>query len=751
MGTDRPGIGLIAVHPVAVLRAADVSLLVDLAPAAGRGLPEILHWGGDLGAPDAELLEHLRGTAVPAVPNSAPDAPRGCTVLPTQADAWSGTPGLSGHRAGTATTPRLAMRGHELTDRNGIQALSLDLHDPLIGLTIELRYALDAHGVLRASARATAAPEGFDAHYDLAALRLLMPLPERATEVFDLTGTWARERSPQRRDLLDGTVLRRSLRGRPGHDAPLLMAAGTHGFGSGSGEMWAAHVAWSGDSEYLVERLPEGAGAQCAVLGGAEVLHPGEIRLAPGETYRSPEVVFCHSGAGLDGLSARLHASLRARPEHPVSPRPIVLNTWEAVYHDHDLDRLRALADRGAEVGVERFVLDDGWFLGRDDDRSGLGDWIVDPDTWPDGLDPLITHVTDLGMDFGLWVEPEMVNPDSRLARAHPDWLLHPAGDPGRTWRHQYVLDLGDTDAWRHIHDRLDALLERYPIGFVKWDHNRDLHEAVHATDSGRVPGVHRQTRALYALLESLRTRHPDVEIESCASGGARVDLGMLRHTHRVWVSDCNDPVERQAIQRWTGLLLPPELLGTHVGPPVAHTTWRSTDLSFRLCTALFGHAGIEWDLTTCDELTLAVLTAWSALFRELRPLLHGGRTVHGEQTDPATLLHGVVSPTGDHALFCHAQVTTSTSSHTGRTVLPGLDPDRRYTVRVRTELGDPMRQVAADPAWMHPGAPAPVLTGRALAGLGLPLPRLAPAQALLIELRTADPDPPDNADRTVQ
>ncbi|MFC3518137.1 alpha-galactosidase [Streptomonospora nanhaiensis] len=752
-----PAPGTAPDSPVAVLRRAGACLAVDLAPLAGRGLPEVLHWGADLGPLTPGLAEHLRTTSVPAVPHSAPDAPRGFTVLPTQADAWAGTPGLSGHRAGTGTEPRLRLRGHRLHAGGTADTLVLDLHDPAVGISVELRYRLDAFGVLRARATATAdtgtgtgtaTGAGEPAPYDLAALRVLLPLPARACEVLDLTGRWVRERSPQRGPMRDGTLLRRALRGRPGHDSPLLAAAGTPGFGFGAGEVWAVHVAWSGDQEYLVERLPEGAGAHAAVLGGAEALRPGEVRLAPGAAYTGPEIVFCHSAAGLDGVSARLHESLRARPRHPARPRPIVLNTWEAVYFDHDLDRLRALADRAARVGVERFVLDDGWFRGRRHDRAGLGDWEVDPAVWPHGLDPIIDHVRALGMDFGLWVEPEMVNLDSDLARTDPTRLLHPEGDPGRTWRHQYVLDLARPDTWRLIHDRLDALLTRYPIAYVKWDHNRALYEPVHRAGPGpqeppggarRVPGVHRQTRAVYALLDALRERHPGVEFESCASGGARIDMGIIERAERVWASDCNDPVERQAIQRWTGLLLPPELVGAHVGPPTAHTTGRRTDLAFRLCTALFGHSGIEWDLTGCDEHELAALTAWTAMVREFRPLLRTGRTVRGEQTDPAALLHGVVAPGRDHALFCFAQVATAAAEQPGRTPLPGLDPDRRYTLRHRTELGDPTRGAATAPAWLRAGTAPPVLSGAALGALGVPMPRLLPAQAVLVEARAAD------------
>jgi alpha-galactosidase len=219
---------------------------------------------------------------------------------------------------------------------------------------------------------------------------------------------------------------------------------------------------------------------------------------------------------------------------------------WEAVYFDHDLDRLTELARRAAAVGAERYVLDDGWFGSRREETRGLGDWTVSPEVWPDGLAPLADRVHDLGMQFGLWFEPEMVNPDSDLYRAHPEWVLGAARLPP-SWRHQQVLNLAHPDAYAYILERLDALLTEYDIAYLKWDHNRDVVDAP----------VHAQTLAVYRLLDELRARHPGVEIESCSSGGARVDLGILARIDRVWGSDSNDALERQHIQRWTALLLP--------------------------------------------------------------------------------------------------------------------------------------------------------------------------------------------------
>ncbi|MGW2659246.1 alpha-galactosidase [Streptomyces sp. NPDC001478] len=415
----------------------------------------------------------------------------------------------------------------------------------------------------------------------------------------------------------------------------------------------------------------------------------------------------------------------------------MTLNTWEAVYFDHRPERLLALADAAAAVGVERLVLDDGWFLGRRDDTAGLGDWTVDPAVWPEGLGPLADRVHAHGMEFGLWVEPEMVNLDSQLAREHPEWILGPSAGLGPASRHQYVLDIAHEDAFTHLLDTLDALVATYGIDYLKWDHNRDLHEAVHRDPRhGDRPGTHAQTRALYRLLDTLRARHPRLEIESCSSGGGRTDLGILARTDRVWASDCNDPVERQAVQRWTAQLLPPELVGAHVGGPRSHTTARTTDLSFRLITALFGHAGIEDDLTarTPDERT--ALTRWAALYKEVRGLLHTGRVVRADLGDDATHLHGVVAHDARSALYCWTRTETSVPAQSGRVPLPGLAPDRTYGLRIRTEAGLPSLHEVTAPAWYEAALEGWIsLPGTVLTRAGLPFPTLDPAQALLIEV----------------
>ncbi|WP_062299974.1 alpha-galactosidase [Demequina maris] len=693
--------------------------------ADDRGV-RLLHWGAALADDDVDALA---ATDLPSVAFSSFDAPRVLPLVPVDGDGWSGHPGVAWHRDGSAADAQLVAVG--LTDvrpERGGSGVRVDLRDEVAQASVAVTLVLDVHGVLATTLSVTNLAE--TAVLDLGAARAVLPLPTRATEILDMTGRWTRERAPQRLPVVDGAHVRATRRGRPGHDAPILTMVGTPGLAFRTGEVWAAHVAWSGNQEVVVERLPEGAGVHGAVIAAGELLAPGEIRLAPGATYVAPTVVCAWSDAGLDGVSRALHRHVRALPSHPERPRPVTLNTWEAVYFDHDPARLASLASTAARIGVERFVLDDGWFRGRHGDDAGLGDWEVDRAKWPEGLGPLARHVHGLGMELGLWVEPEMVNRDSDLARRHPDWILGVRDEPAE-WRHQLVLDLTRDDARAHMLARLDALVSELGVDYLKWDHNRELHGAV-SRASGRA-AVHAQTTAVYALIDELRARHPRLEIESCASGGARVDLGMLARVQRVWASDTNDPVERQAIQRWTGLLVPPELVGSHVGPGRAHTTHRTADLSMRMLTAHFGHAGIEWAIDECGADELEALARWIAMHREQRALLHSGETVRADLADPGLLLHGVVAADGRGALFAYVRIATSGAASTPRTPIPGLEPALRYRVRVRDDLGGASRHSVADPAWID--GPLPVMSGAVLASAGVPLPQLDPGQGVLIEL----------------
>jgi alpha-galactosidase len=696
------------------LRGGGASLVID---ARGPGVPGIAHWGADLGS--SADLESVALALQPPLQLAGLDVPVPPSLVPELAAGYRGRPGLSGARAdGSGRSPLFLLQ----TAASGEHEARFEAADRQAGLALRSEIELGPTGVvrLRNGVRNTGTSP-----YRVDELCAVLPLPPPALEVLDMTGRWCRERAPQRRLLGQGTWLRETRHGRTGHDAPFLLVAGTPGWRFRSGEVWGVHLAWSGDAAHWAQRLPDGT----AALGAAELLGPGEVVLDPGEWLTTPWLYGVWSDRGLDGLSAALHAWVRARPSHPRSPRPVVLNTWEAVYFDHRHERLSQLADTAAALGVERFVLDDGWFRHRRDDSAGLGDWLVDEEVWPQGLGPLIDHVRELGMEFGLWVEPEMVSPDSDLCRAHPEWVLGPPGRMPPSARRQQVLDLANPDAYAHVAGRLHALLDEHEIAFLKWDHNRDLVDAEH----GGRPAVRGQTLAAYRLLDELRARHPGLEIESCSSGGARVDLGVLERTDRVWASDTNDALERQAIQRWTALLLPPELIGAHVGPPRAHTTGRTHDLSFRVATALFGHFGLEWDVGAASAEERAGVAKAIALYKRHRALLHSGEVVRVDHPDTAAFVHGVVAADGDEALFAYVQLTTSALERPGRARLEGLRPGRTYRVTPRAVAGAPRLIEAATPLWY--GAGWIVLDGRTLGRAGLEMPILAPEQALLLHL----------------
>ncbi|GAA2722495.1 alpha-galactosidase [Cellulomonas aerilata] len=742
-----------AAPSVLALRAGGVGLVLD---ASGPGLPSVLHWGPDLGPLDDAALDGLRAASVPPQIGNGPDVPVTVSLVPEGSTGFTGTPGLTGHRAGGAAwstafrlrsvavhplgapeadlvathdrspagspdSPATSSRDDAAHGGTGGRVVA-EATDDEAGLDLSLEVELLASGLLRTRATVTNRGPG---DYDLDGLGLALPVPPAATEVLDLAGRWAKERVPQRRPLTVGTHLREGRRGRTGADAATVLVAGEEGFGFARGQVWGVHVAWSGNHRAYAERVYSGE----RLLGGGELLLPGEVSLEPGGSYASPWL-YGSTAEGLDALAARFYDHLRARPAHPRTPRPVVLNVWEAVYFDHDATRLRDLATTAAEVGVERFVLDDGWFRGRRDDTAGLGDWFVDEEVWPDGLRPLADHVHALGMSFGLWFEPEMVNPDSDLARAHPDWLLQVPGRLPVPSRSQQVLDVANPDVHAYLLDRIVTVVRDNAVDYVKWDHNRDL------VDAGAPPTgaarVHAQTLAVYRLLDAVRAACPGVEIESCSSGGARVDLEILERTDRVWASDCIDAHDRQHIQRWTAQLLPPELVGSHVGSGRAHTTGRSHDLSFRAGTALFGHFGIEWDLTRATPAERAELAGWVGAYRTHRALVHTGRTVRADLADGAVWLHGVVGPGADEALYAVVVLDRPVTWPPGRLVLPGLRPDRTYAVTPVLP-----GTVSTDPRVVPPWWPGPVvLPGSVLVGAGLQVPALDPDHAALLHVR---------------
>lgn len=701
---------------------------------AENKLPSVTHWGADLGILDIQSAREIAFAARAPVGENTPDDAVRVAVLPEHHTGWVGRPGLVGSRGGQDWSTRFTITDVVVTQglstsadglvETGAASVEVTAVDQYAQLTLGILLELSESGVFRVSARVT----NNGADYALEALELALPVPARARDLLDFAGRWSMERIPQRSEFQVGVHMREGRRGRTGGDSAFLLSAGEPGFGFARGEVWGVHVATSGNHRHYAERLSTGE----KTLGGGELLLPGEIYLAQGESYRSPWLYGIY-GDGLDDQAHRIHRRLRARPQHPRRARPVTLNVWEAVYFDHNLERLKDLADRAANLGVERYVLDDGWFRGRRDDTAGLGDWYVDETVWPGGLAPLVDYVTSRGMEFGLWFEPEMVNPDSDLARDHPEWILQTGGRLPVTSRHQQVLDLGNTEAYAYIRDRMVALLSEYDIAYVKWDHNRDLVDA--GTGPARRPGVHAQTKAAYRLIDELKERFPYLEIESCSSGGHRIDLEIIERTDRVWPSDCSDPLERQSINWWTQQLLPLELLGSHVASGRSHTTGRVHELSYRAGTALFGHFGIEWDLTEATTDETAELAQWIDLYRTYRGLLHSGDTIRIDEIDPSIRINGVVAQDQSSAIFSVAFVNRPAAAPVGSFTPRGLDAEQNY--RIRPVLIGMSSDEPSYPQWFGhstgPGSPTNtgvVMSGRALHSAGLQVPNSLPDRA---------------------
>lgn len=704
----------------------------------GDDLPRIVHWGRPLA--DPRTLVAAADALRPQRVSGALDETAWPSILPTQAEAWTGSPRFVVRASGMELFCHFAVTDVRIDD----DGVTVDARDAEQGVRILWRCELRESGLVRQRMTVVNMRSG---ELEIGTVELAFPVPADMTEILTTTGHHLRERSPQRQPFTIGRFQKASLVGRPDFDSSLLLNVGRTGFGFTHGEVYSVHVAWSGNSLMAAERLPYTSG----LIGGAEALSGGEVTLCAqggsgddGERYTTPWLYGAY-GEGLNEVAARFHTELRTTHTQwraelgvPEKPRPVILNTWEAVYFQHDFGTLKALADKAAASGVERFVVDDGWFGGRRDDTGGLGDWWVSQDVWPDGdhsLKALADYVHAKGMEFGLWFEPEMVNPDSAMYREHPDWVLRPTANRlPMQGRNQQVVDLTNPQAYDYVYGCMDVLVTELGIDYIKWDHNKYVTEAV-SPRTGR-PAVHGQTLAVYRIFHDLKTAHPGLEIESCSSGGGRVDLAILSLADRIWASDCVDPVERADIQRYTSLLVPPEMIGEHVGASPAHSTHRATSQQMRMAMAFFGHLGIEWNLLKEPQEDIDKLAEWTAEFKKHREWFAVDTVVHSDAADPAVRVDGCVMPNKAAAIYRFTQLTTSQTYPAAPVKLPGLDPDAVYEVSpldvsldlAKQDIGNGQSPLGW---WTADGVK---MTGRALATYGIRTPALHPAQAVLFK-----------------
>jgi alpha-galactosidase len=625
------------------------------------------------------------------------------TLTPQPGEAWQGAPGIVLAEAdGTPLVPRFRLSAVEQAPGR------LVFRSVWQGMALTHSFVAQATGTVTARTRLVA-PEPVRCQWLAAPV---LPGPQEGA-ILDPSGRWSRELQWQRSDWTPGQRVREARTGRSGQEHPPFAIFAGDGCTNCRGNAWGLSYAWSGGHRLVAEELQDG---RRQVQMGHAVGAWG----AAGTVFETADLILAVSATGLNGIGTAFQRDLRDRvvtwPDR-ARPRPVHYNCWEAIYFGHRLDTLCEIADRAAEIGVDRFVLDDGWFGRRDDDTTSLGDWGIDRRKWPDGLTPLIDHVTARGMRFGLWVEPEMVNPDSDLYRAHPDWALGPADQ--LLGRHQMVLDLANPAVVDHLFAVLDALLRDHDIDYLKWDHNRLL-PVVSAA----------QTEGVYALLDRLRAAHPGVEIESCASGGGRIDAGILARTHRVWLSDCIDAVERLQMQHDAALVLPAGLTGSHVGAERSHTTGRVLPMSFRARVAAMRHFGFEMDLRRLaadEQATLAAVTAW---WKANRGWTMAGDILRLDSADPAVTAEMQVAADGGRFVV-FAGVGGTTAQTLPRPLrLAGLDPQARYRVALLNPEDAPPQ--SRGPVALKSGPL--VLTGAALMGHGLHLPLAWPATMWMVE-----------------
>jgi len=708
-----------ASSPFVRLDGKTTSLIIDCRGDA----PSVLHWGPRLNA-DLDPMTLVLLATREAAPCS-PAVPPPLALTPLLGQGFPGASGLQAHRDGQGWATFTRIDQVDWIKPSVVEISSVDDHNAL-RLIHRLELAPDSD-VLVASTRVVNI--GDQALTVDACAAPTLPLPAHASHLIHLDGRWSGEFQTRRTPLGQGAMVRENRRGRSSHDAFPGLIAECGPAGEATGEVYGFHLGWSGNHRIHAETLSD---ARAFVQMG-ELFMPGELRLAPGQTYASPKLYAAYSDAGFSGLSRGYHDWMRARPEHArlrAKPRPVHYNTWEAVYFDHDQETLAKLVDAAAAIGAERFVLDDGWFKGRRDDTAGLGDWFVDTAIYPHGLKPLIERVLASGMEFGLWVEPEMVNPASELFVAHPEWVLGCPPAPQLSFRNQLVLDFGRPEVREHLYARLDALLTEHPIAYLKWDMNRDIS---HPGGADGTAGAHAHVEGLYEVLDRLRAAHPGVEIESCASGGGRADFGVLERTDRVWTSDSNDALDRLSIQKGASLFLPAELMGAHVGPTDCHITGRRVSMATRVSTALFGHFGIEANLLALTDAERAELAEGVALHKDLRALIHTG-DLHRLDRPANENAFGIVARDKASAVFAYTLIREQDAYFAGRLRLAGLDAGARYQVRLawpkalvtRSSLVDVLRDGVT-------------LDGQTLMTVGLQLPRMHPQAAFILRLNRVD------------
>ncbi|MGA8939709.1 MAG: alpha-galactosidase [Acidobacteriaceae bacterium] len=576
-------------------------------------------------------------------------------------------------------------------------------------LSVELRYTVDpATGIIGRSAtihNGTSAPVMIE---EAAAATWNLPRGTDYTLNY-LTGRWAGEDQLQQQLIKPGETVLQSRRGSTGHQNDPWFAI-EHGPNTDedTGDVWFGALAWSGSWRITIEQDQL---QQIRVTGGFNPFDFG-YKLAPGQSLETPVFYGGYSHYGLGDASRLLHRFelTKILPQAPdPRPRPILYNSWEATGFNVNETGQEALAEKAASIGIERFVMDDGWFGQRKVDNAGLGDWYVNPQKFPHGLKPLIDKVHSLGMDFGLWVEPEMVNPDSDLYRKHPDWVLNFTGRPRTQERNQLVLNLARPDVRAYVFHFLDELVSQNDIAFLKWDYNRNWTEPGWPAVA---PDMQKQvyvayTRNLYSILQELRAKHPKLEIESCSGGGGRVDLGIMHYTDEVWPSDNTDPYDRLSIQDGFTYAYTPGVMMAWVTDSPNWVNDRTTSVTYRFLSSMQGSLGVGANLNKWTPEDFATAKDLITAYKGIRETVQHGslyRLISPRDGSEASATESVSLDKSQAALFTFLHSSTMEYPYP-RVFLRGLDPAKTYKLTaISGKVAADTPSAASGAYWMNHG-----------------------------------------------
>ena len=568
-------------------------------------------------------------------------------------------------------------------DKDSCTTLKVICEDSIVGMQVELFYtAFSDTDVITRSVKVT--NTGEEAFYLTKVFSASFDMDNAEYDMLSLHGSWARERHMQRKPLGYGIQNVSSFRGESSHqDHPFLALLGKHTTQE-TGDVYAMNFVYSGNFRAQAEV------SQFDSVRMSMGIHPENFcwKLEPQESFQAPEVVCVYSDKGLDGMTTAFHHLYKKhliRGEYKDKKRPILINNWEATYFDFDTGKLLSIAKEASKLGIEMLVMDDGWFGKRNSDNCALGDWFVNEEKLPGGLSHLVDEVNKLGMKFGIWMEPEMISPDSELYRAHPDWAIAVPGRTATESRQQYVLDLSRKEVTDYVYERISAILKSANIEYVKWDMNRQLTDigsyGLPADRQGEL--YHRYVLAVYALQDRMMKEFPNLLLENCSGGGARFDPGMLYYSPQIWCSDDTDAIERLEIQEGTALLYPLSTMGAHVSDCPNHTVGRVTPFETRGIVALAGTFGYELDVTKISKEDRDKIPEQVAMYHKYNDLVRQGdyyRLASYSQNRKFDCWE-VVSEDKSEALVTFVQVMNRANFKSRKLLLKGLDADKYYKI----------------------------------------------------------------------